>query len=86
MHCSKIMKEWFHDVLIAAGDHVKFGFPMASATTALVWGFIEWRDSYISAGLEEDMLACIKWPLDYFMKAHPSKYEFYAQVMPLFSE
>lgn len=34
----------------------------------------------MAAGELKNMLDCIKWPLDYFMKAHPSKYEFYAQV------
>ena len=27
-----------------AGDHVKFGFPMAFTTTMLAWGAVEYRD------------------------------------------
>ena len=32
-----------------AGDHVKFGFPMAFTTTMLAWGAVEYRAAY--AGL-----------------------------------
>jgi len=28
-----------------AGDHVKFGFPMASSATMLAWGLLEYRDA-----------------------------------------
>ena len=37
-------------VLLTAGDHVKFGFPMAAMTTALEWGLIEIRQGYVVAG------------------------------------
>ena len=63
-----------------AGDHVKFGFPMAYSTTVLTWGLLEYRDAYQASGELADMLDCIKWPLDYFIKAHTSKFEFYGQV------
>jgi len=29
-----------------AGDHVKFGFPMAFSITALNWGYLEYKDGY----------------------------------------
>src|SRR5690606_39047688 len=29
-----------------AGDHVKFGFPMAFSTTMLAWGAVEYRSAY----------------------------------------
>ncbi|ESO99349.1 hypothetical protein LOTGIDRAFT_231044 [Lottia gigantea] len=63
-----------------AGDCVKFGFPMAASTTLLLWGFIEFYDGYEYAGLVNEMYDCVQWPLTYFMKAHPTKFEFYAQV------
>ena len=63
-----------------AGDYVKFGFPMASSVTVLAWGLIEYRDAYEAAGELSHILDSIKWPLDYFMKAHTKKFEFYGQV------
>lgn len=53
---------------------------MAYSVTVLTWGLLRYNDAYVAAGEYKNMLACIKWPLDYFMKAHTSKYEFYAQV------
>ena len=63
-----------------AGDFVKFGFPMASSVTVLTWGLLKYIEAYIAAGELKSMLDCIKWPLDYFMKAHTSKFELYVQV------
>lgn len=65
-----------------AGDHVKFGFPMAFSVTMLSWGLVEYRDAYEDAGELSYMLDSIKWPLDYFMKAHTKQDEFYGQVRP----
>ena len=64
-----------------AGDHVKFGFPMAFSTTLLTWGLLEYRDAYVKSGQLQHMLDCIKWPLDYFIKAHVKSDVFYGQVM-----
>ena len=33
-----------------AGDHVKFGLPMAASATMLAWGAVEYRDAYTSSG------------------------------------
>ncbi|XP_050412036.2 endoglucanase A [Patella vulgata] len=63
-----------------AGDYVKFGLPMAGATTLLVWGLIEFKSGYEAAGLLANIYDSVLWPLAYFMKAHPTKFEFYAQV------
>ena len=63
-----------------AGDHVKFGFPMAFSTTLLTWGLLEYRDAYLNSGELENMLDSIKWPLDYFIKAHVKPDVFYGQV------
>ncbi|XP_028403983.1 uncharacterized protein LOC114526577 isoform X2 [Dendronephthya gigantea] len=63
-----------------AGDFVKFNFPMAFSTTLLTWGFIEYEKAYSYSGEHDRMLDSIKWPLDYFIKAHVSKSVLYAQV------
>ncbi|XP_064612017.1 endoglucanase E-4-like [Liolophura sinensis] len=63
-----------------AGDHVKFGLPMASSVTLLAWGLIQWKDAYVASGQLEYMYDCIKWPLDYFLKAHTAPHELYVQV------
>ena len=63
-----------------AGDFVKFGFPMAFSTTLLSWGIIEFPESYSSSRQMENVLNSIKWPLDYFIKAHVNADQFYGQV------
>ena len=63
-----------------AGDHVKFGFPMAASVTILAWGIDKFWDGYVEAGELDWALDCIKWPLDYFIKAHVSDNKFYGQV------
>ncbi|GAA3522168.1 hypothetical protein GCM10022393_40880 [Aquimarina addita] len=63
-----------------AGDHVKFGFPMAFSVTALNWGFLEYQDGYDAANQTEHFKRNIKWVTDYFIKCHPSPNVFYAQV------
>ncbi|CAL1542597.1 unnamed protein product, partial [Lymnaea stagnalis] len=63
-----------------SGDYVKFGLPMAAASSLLLWGLIEYPDAYKASGILDDMRDCVRWPLDYFIKAHADKYVFYAQV------
>ncbi|XP_055958362.1 endoglucanase A-like [Patella vulgata] len=63
-----------------AGDHVKFGFPMAYSTAILAWSLLEFKDAYQKSGQLEHMYDSIKWPLDYFLKAHTGKTELYVQV------
>ena len=67
-------------MLPSAGDYVKFGLPMAYSVTMLAWGMIEYRDAYSAAGELAYGLDCIKWPLDYFIKAHVADNKFYGQV------
>ena len=64
------------------GDHVKWGFPMAFATTVIAWSGISYSESYGEMGQQGlgDLYKQVKWATDYFMKAHPTKYEFYAQI------
>ncbi|KAH7533113.1 hypothetical protein FEM48_Zijuj04G0095700 [Ziziphus jujuba var. spinosa] len=55
-----------------AGDHVKFGLPMAFTMTMLSWGVIEFRQQISAAGELEHAMEAIKWGTDYFIKAHTS--------------
>lgn len=66
-----------------AGDHVKFGLPMAFTVTMLSWGVIEYRNEIGSAGELEHALEAIKWGTDYFIKAHTSPNVLWAEVMIL---
>ena len=59
---------------------MKFGFPMAFTVTTVAWGMIEFEDAYKQAGEYARGLEMIKWATDYFIAAHPTKYELYAQV------
>nr|CAD7200439.1 unnamed protein product [Timema douglasi] len=63
-----------------AGDFVKFGFTMASTTTLLAWGFLSYKEAYISAGQFNHGLNALKWSADYFIKCHVSPNELYGQV------
>jgi endoglucanase len=67
-----------------AGDHVKFGLPMASSMTVLSWGAIEYEDAYRDSGQFDEVLDAIKWGTDYLLKAHVSEngvtQAFYGQV------
>lgn len=63
-----------------AGDHVKFGFPMAFSTTMLAWGAVEYRDGYVAAGQLTNLLNNLRWVNDYFVKAHPAPNVLYGQI------
>lgn len=67
-----------------AGDHVKFGFPMAASMTLLSWGVIEYQEGYEQSGQLDEAMAAIKWGTDYLLKAHESDDQgtqvFWAQV------
>ncbi len=63
-----------------AGDHIKFGFPMAFSVSALNWGFLEYEEGYEQANQVENYKRNIKWVTDYFLKCHPSPNELYVQV------
>ena len=72
------------EILFSAGDFVKFGFTMASATTLLAWGAISWPEAYTAAGQLDELRKAIKWATDYFIKCHVSEYVFYGQVGEFF--
>jgi endoglucanase len=63
-----------------AGDHVKFGFPLASAATMLAWGAVEYRSAYQASGQLTHLLNNLRWVNDYFIRAHPSPNVLYGQV------
>ncbi|HEU5470515.1 MAG TPA: glycoside hydrolase family 9 protein [Actinophytocola sp.] len=63
-----------------AGDHVKFGFPMAASATMLAWGAIEYRSAYSQSGQLTHLLNNLRFVNDYFIKAHPSANVLYGQV------
>ncbi len=62
-----------------AGDHVKFGLPMASTAATLGWAVYEYGDR-LDADLLAQTKATIRWATDYFIKAHTAPEEFYYQV------
>ncbi|CAL1407183.1 unnamed protein product [Linum trigynum] len=63
-----------------AGDHVKFGLPMAFTVTMLSWGVLESRQQIAAASELEHALEAIKWGTDYFIKAHTSPNVLWAEV------
>lgn len=63
-----------------AGDHVKFGLPMAFTITMLAWSAIEYGDEIRELGEFEHALEAIKWGTDYFVKAHTHPNVLWAQV------
>ncbi|XP_062218219.1 endoglucanase 5-like [Phragmites australis] len=63
-----------------AGDHVKFGLPMAFTVTMLSWGVLEYGEGVAAAGELAHALQAIKWGTDYFIKAHTGPNVLWAQV------
>ena len=53
-----------------AGDHVKFGQPMAASVNMLAWGGVEYKQAYAQMGQLDELLEAVKWGTDYFLKAH----------------
>lgn len=63
-----------------AGDHVKFGLPMAFTVTMLSWSVIEYGEYIAGAGELEHAMEAIKWGTDYFIKAHTTPNALWAEV------
>ncbi|KAI3812332.1 hypothetical protein L1987_17039 [Smallanthus sonchifolius] len=63
-----------------AGDHVKFGLPMAYSVTMLSWGAIEYGRSMMDLNQMGHVLNAIKWGTDYFIKAHSQPNVLWGQV------
>jgi hypothetical protein len=63
-----------------AGDHVKFGLPMAFTVTMLAWGAVDFAADVQAAGEWGHTLQAIKWGTDYFVKAHTEPFVSWAEV------
>lgn len=63
-----------------AGDHVKFGLPMAFTVTMLSWGAVEYRKEISDLAQLGQTLRAIRWGTEYFMKAHPQPNVLWGQV------
>lgn len=63
-----------------AGDHVKFGFPMAASATMLAWGVLENPDAYTQTGQLQHIKNNLRFIADYFVAAHPEANVLYGQV------
>lgn len=53
-----------------AGDHVKFGLPMAASATLLAWGYYEAPGAYAASGQKPYLLDNLRFVLDYFLNAY----------------
>ncbi|MEM9005334.1 MAG: glycoside hydrolase family 9 protein, partial [Cyanobacteria bacterium P01_F01_bin.86] len=56
-----------------AGDHVKFGLPMAASITMLAWGVDEYKNAYAKISQLDESLDAIKWGTDYILAAYDDK-------------
>lgn len=63
-----------------AGDHMKFGFPMAYTATVLSWAILEYGDQMNAVNQLEPARDSLKWITDYLVAAHPSDNVLYVQV------
>ncbi|XP_043708173.1 endoglucanase 24-like [Telopea speciosissima] len=63
-----------------AGDHIKFGFPMAFTATVLSWAILEYGDQMSAVKQLEPAQESLKWITDYLINAHPSANVLYIQV------
>lgn len=66
------------------GDHVKFGLPMAFATTMLSWSAVDFKTELVRSNQMGPTLEAIKWGTDYFIKAHPQPNVLWGQVNKTF--
>ncbi|CAM8919093.1 unnamed protein product [Rhodiola kirilowii] len=63
-----------------AGDHIKFGFPLAFTATILSWGILEYGDRMQAVDQLDSAKGSLKWITDYLIVAHASKNVLYIQV------
>ena len=68
-----------------AGDHMKFGFPLAFTATVLSWGILEYGDQMEAVNQLEPAQESLKWIMDYLINAHPSENVLYIQVLIVFN-
>ncbi|EPS64495.1 hypothetical protein M569_10284, partial [Genlisea aurea] len=63
-----------------AGDHMKFGFPMAFTATVLSWTILEYGDQMEATSQLHPAQESLRWITDYLANAHPSDNTLYVQV------
>lgn len=63
-----------------AGDHVKFGFPMAASATMLAWGVVEYPAAYEQSGQMGHIKNNLRFISDYFVSAYIEPSILYGQV------
>ncbi|KAJ4973930.1 hypothetical protein NE237_007104 [Protea cynaroides] len=63
-----------------AGDHVKFGLPMAFTITMLSWGAVDFNNEITAANQLGNTLDSIRWGTDYLIKAHTQLNVLWGQV------
>jgi hypothetical protein len=63
-----------------AGDHMKFGLPMAFTATVLSWAILEYGDQMDVVNQLEPAKDSLKWITDYLINAHPEANVLYIQV------
>ena len=63
-----------------AGDHVKFGFPMAFSATCLAWGAIDFPQGYTSSGQMQYLKSNLRFVNDYFIRCHTAPNVLWGQV------
>lgn len=66
--------------LYDAGDHMKFGFPMAFTATVLSWAILEYGDQMAATKQLQPAQDSLKWITDYLINAHPKDNVLYIQV------
>ncbi|XP_050207216.1 endoglucanase 10 [Mercurialis annua] len=63
-----------------AGDHMKFGLPMAFTATVLSWAILEYGDQMDAVNQLKPAQDSLKWTTDYLVNAHVSDNVLYVQV------
>lgn len=63
-----------------AGDHMKFGFPLAYTATVLSWAILEYGDQMDAVNQLSPAQENLKWITDFLINAHPSANVLYVQV------
>ncbi|KAK8560462.1 hypothetical protein V6N13_082900 [Hibiscus sabdariffa] len=63
-----------------AGDHMKFGFPMAFTATVLSWAILEYGDQMEAVNQLQPAQESLKWITNFLVNAHPSENVLYIQV------
>lgn len=63
-----------------AGDHMKFGLPMAFTATVLSWTILEYGDQMSATKQLTHAQDALKWITDYLINCHPSENVLYIQV------